>query len=473
FADITVQMVNILAAKSDSNSLDGWDIFLEPEMENITNSDWTAFPEAIAAGYNTAYNVLKSNGVPLRDTIYSNKSDRPNLEEYEIESIEISGLYRLSESFIKKELNLNVDEHFSWDNIKTGMNRLYSLKLIRFFWIDFAKGAEGKIKLKIEIKEENLTRMGIGGYYANTMGNNIYIAYEMVGRLQQSEVITLEGYLGNYYNGISAKLRLPRLLNWPIFNQLSFTSDQRKYNPLKLSKAFHNTNSLSYDLGLLFDHNMILLGDIKYKRASFDIDSINTGENFRTFSIGLSYNFETLDDLFFPTNGTSISIQYHFNNTVNVNQRDDVIDYNIFNINIENHNNILNNKFILSQRYKTVFTLSGSIPTIPIIEKTRLDLTRTTLGLFDENLYGLHHSRLELILKYNIVSDLFSYTSFILGKTWNKRSEITFKSLDWDGLDKGAEFGLYYPTIIGPILLTYSTDKFFKDQFRLSIGHIF
>ena len=91
-----------------------------------------------------------------------------------------------------------------------------------------------KLKIILEIKEENLTRMGIGGYYANTMGNNIYITYEMVGRLKQSEVISFEGYLGNYYNGVSAKIRLPRLFNWPIFNQLSFTSDERKYNPLKI-----------------------------------------------------------------------------------------------------------------------------------------------------------------------------------------------------------------------------------------------
>ena len=242
---------------------------------------------------------------------------------------------------------------------------------------------------------------------------------------------------------------------------------------LRSSKAFHNSNILSYDLGLLFTDNMLLTGDIKYKRASFDIDSIDTGENYRTFSLGVSYNFETLDDLFFPTNGTLISLQYHFNNTVNVDDEESVIDYNMFKINVENHNSILNNKFILSQRYKTVFTLSGSIPAIPIIEKTRLDLTRTTLGLFDNELYGLHQSRLELILKYNIVSDLFSYTSFILGKTWNTKSEITLKSLSWNQLDRGAEIGLYYPTIIGPILLTYSTDKFFKNQFRLSIGHIF
>ena len=139
FADITVQMVNILAAKSDSNSVTGWDLFIEPEMDDITNSDWLAYNRAIEIGYEEAYRLLQKSGFELRETEYSNQKAQLDMEQFTISEVALKGEYRLSSDFIKKELNLEIGEVFSWENIKNGMNRLYSLKLIRFLWIDFEK----------------------------------------------------------------------------------------------------------------------------------------------------------------------------------------------------------------------------------------------------------------------------------------------------------------------------------------------
>ena len=469
FADMTLHMVNILSSKSDSLSVKNWDIFIEPNLNGITSLDFQEYQALIDSGYNATKRILLKKGFKLK----RNKNEKiKEIKEYSINSVRITGNYRLDEIFLKNELGIQEKENLDWENIKKGINRLYSQSLIRSLWINFTKVDHDMLNLDIELTEPVLTTIGLSGYYLNTIGNNIKLSYEMVGRLSLTENIRINLLFGNFHNGIEASLRFSRFFNTPFLYQFSYKFQEKNYRALKESSSVLDERIFQFNTGFLISDAAILLAELKVKNASNSIDNNPDPTKYRTVSFAARLNFDNLNDNQFPTSGNLFDFKYTLNNTLNKKLNEE-LTYNVLNVQGESHKGVLNNSLIFSYRYYANVTFNNDELVIPDIERTRIDLTRTTIGLYDPDLYGLHFARFAVDFKYELINELYFVNSLSLGRTWNKNNEIKFNSISLKTLDYGYETGLYFPSVIGPIQLTYSVDRFLKRKVRFSIGYLF
>jgi NTE family protein len=470
FADMTLHMVNILSSKSDSNSVKNWDLFIEPNLNGISSVNFSDYRTLIDSGYAATKRVLLGKGFRKKENLVLKK--KKEIKKYYINNVKISGNYRLDEIFLKNELAIQVGDTLNWENVKIGINRLYSQSLLKYLWINFYKVSHDTLDLEIEIVEPVLTNIGLSGYYLNTVGNNIKVSYEMIGRLALTEHIKFNLLFGNFHNGLEASLRFSRFFNTPFLYQFSYRFQEKSFRALKDNSSELNERFFQFNTGFLISEAAILLAELKIKNASNSIDENPDPISYKSISFAARLSFDNLNDSYFPTAGSLFDLKYSLNNTLNK-QLGEEITYNVLNIQGESHQGIFNNSLIFSNRYYANVTFNNDDKVIPDIERTRIDLTRATLGLYDPELYGLHFARIALDFKYELYKELYFVNSVSLGKTWNKNNEIKFKTISLNTIDYGYEVGLYYPSVLGPIQLTYSSDRFLKRKVRFSIGYIF
>lgn len=485
FVDIAGHMINILSSKSDSNSVKKWDIFIEPDLNGFTATSWFNADSLIQLGYKQAIEVLKSKGYTRQNFIRKTTPKPLKFENFKVGSVNLTGSYRLTKEHIMRNLGIELDSYFSWEQMRSGINRLYAQNLIKDFWVSFSI-INNKLNLNFEIEENILTRIGLGGFNQTEMGNNIHVGLKFIGRLGFAETIATNLLVGDYRSGLRLGVRYNSILDIPMFDYFNYSFYQYKPQRYDSLEARYSNHEIKYSSGLYINREMMLLGTIGYEQtvqkigSNRDVD-LNEEEIYNRFYIRAEYVLENLDDLYFPTTGSSINIGYTFNQVeykeakgaaIPLGFDGDFTFYNQFNASFSNHSSTLSGSTIFSQSYNFATTINQKTSTIPLLHRHRLDLTHSTQGIFDPTLYKFHFFKTEYALKREIYDNVFLHGSFSVAKEWKQLEKISFEGFEWDNLSKGFEFGVYIPTFLGPISLTYSRDDFFQNAIRLSTGFI-
>ena len=472
-SDISLHLINILSSKSDSTHVQNWDVFIEPELGNVTSTSWNQIDEIIEKGYRETIKVFKQKGIQRQNrTILPVQMGYGSFEKRKISQVNISGLYRLSEAHIKSFLDIEEGSYFSWEDVKNGINRLYVNKLIKYFWVDFKLNDDGSLILDIELKEEILTRFGVGGYYSDILGNNVFAKIDFIGRLGKGETIGFVGTVGNTRNGFKIQAGVPNFIGLNLYEQFSTEFAHNRYIDLDKQDISQSYRETVLNIGLLLNRNMMIHGSVGFKSTTVNSDD-DVKDKYKGFHVKASYDLDNLNDLFFPTSGHRMALSYGFNYLTDDQGKFKDINYNTFNYKYMNFGNFFSEKIIFSQEYQLNIVASTNNFKVPVYERKRIDLTRASLGYYDESLYGLHQAFLRYTLKLNITDKLYTYSSVSMKRQWDSYEKINLSSLSLKNIKKGYELGFYYPTAIGPVLLTYSTDEIVPNVYRFSVGYIF
>lgn len=481
--DFSAHMINVLSSKSDSSAVPNWDIFIQPDLSGFGGGDWTELDTMIQRGYTAAVRALEAAGyqkkrvLPLRRT--STEVDLSDLQTRPVSAINLDGSYRLTRDFFMRNLNITLGESFSWTELKAGINRLYAQNLIEQLWIDFKPLPDGSLQLDISIKENLLTRVGIGGFFESRIGNNLVLNLQMIGRLRSSESINFRGLIGEFINGFQVKARFNSIIDYPLFDYFNMEYMDRDYNTLDTLASDYTNLEIWYGSGIQLNRSMMFLGQFGYKNSVYQIDRPNRLDdsdelNYDQYFIRLNYIVENIDQYQFSLSGFQIALRYSFNySRTDAFESSEFNQFNTFEIDWLSHMNINGKKLVFASQYNAGFTINEGVRTIPIFERFRIDPTRSTRSYFDPSLYAAQFVRGNWTVKARLADPLYCYGGVMLSNEWNSFEDVQLEGIKLTDFDISYHTGLYLPSLAGPIKLEYTYDRFLRSAVRFSIGYVF
>ena len=231
------------------------------------------------------------------------------------EEIIISGNTKTRDKVIRRALRVYEQERFSSQRLKRSIRNLYRLDFFEDIKVDTSKGsADDKMVLKIDVTEKSTGAFSFGAGYGNVeqLYGVISIAERnLFGRGQKLE---LKGTLGSKTQNINLSFTEPYIYDIPLSGTINFYNWKYNYDAYE-KDSFGTGLTLSYPL-LDFTR-----GSISYIYDLANISNISSdapqsikdlkGENVKS-SVTSSLRFDSRNDTFVPTQGSSHSFSLEF-----------------------------------------------------------------------------------------------------------------------------------------------------------------
>ena len=231
------------------------------------------------------------------------------------EEIIISGNTKTRDKVIRRALRVYEQERFSSQRLKRSIRNLYRLDFFEDIKVDTSKGsADDKMVLKIDVTEKSTGAFSFGAGYGNMekLYGVISIAERnLFGRGQKLE---LKGTLGSKTQNINLSFTEPYIYDIPLSGTINFYNWKYNYDAYE-KDSFGSGLTLSYPL-LDFTR-----GSISYIYDLANISNISSdaprsikdlkGENVKS-SVTSSLRFDSRNDTFVPTQGSSHSFSLEF-----------------------------------------------------------------------------------------------------------------------------------------------------------------
>ena len=218
--------MNVFAARSDSNSVSGWDTFINISLSDINLLDFHRGTEAIQAGYEAG---LKAVPKIKREFPYDSNPDlvhmkqhilRHALDDRRIAKIEITGIKLLSQNQVFKMLPIKVGDTLNFAEDLEKIYRLQSNSFINAVEVDFTQAPNSEdVVLGINIIENLKMRFTGGFYFDRSAGMNIYGSVENRRLFRTAIYNQMILYLGNFHSGFTVGLSHPQLLRYELLQQ--------------------------------------------------------------------------------------------------------------------------------------------------------------------------------------------------------------------------------------------------------------
>ncbi|MEJ2728793.1 MAG: outer membrane protein assembly factor BamA [Deltaproteobacteria bacterium] len=231
------------------------------------------------------------------------------------EKIIISGNTKTRDKVIRRELRVYEQELFSSERLKRSIRNLYHLDFFEDVKVSTSKGSSAdEMILKIDVTEKSTGAFSFGAGYGNVekvYGMVSIAERNLFGRGQRLE---LKGTLGGKSQNIDLSFTEPYIYDIPLSGTIhlyNWQYDYDEYDKYSLGSSF----SLSYPLldftrgSVAYDYEVANITNISGDAP----DSIKElkGENIKS-SITTALRYDSRNDTFMPTKGSSHSVSYEF-----------------------------------------------------------------------------------------------------------------------------------------------------------------
>lgn len=218
--------MNVFAARSDSNSVSGWDTFINIPLSDINLLDFHRGAEAIQAGYEAGLKVVAKI---KREFPYESNPDlvhlkqhimRHALDDRRISKIEITGIELLTKRQVLNMLPIHVGDTLNFAQDLEEIYRLQSNSFINALEVDFSQDPNSEdVIVGINIIENLKMRFTGGFYFDRSAGMNIYGSVENRRIFRTAIYNQMILYLGNFHSGFTVGLSHPQLLRYQLLQQ--------------------------------------------------------------------------------------------------------------------------------------------------------------------------------------------------------------------------------------------------------------
>jgi len=231
------------------------------------------------------------------------------------EEIIITGNSKTRDKVIRRQLQVYEQELYGGRRLKRSVRNLYRLDYFEDIKVDTAKGsADDKMKLNIAVTEKDTGAFSFGAGYGNI--ENLFLTGSISERnlFGRGQTLSLRGQFGSKTTRFTLSFTEPWLFDIP----LSAGADVYNWN---YSFSTYDKDSIGGNLRLgypVIDYTRVYLtytydiADIK--NISDDAaDSVkrDAGENIKS-SITTRLGYDSRNDLFHPTHGSTHSLSYEF-----------------------------------------------------------------------------------------------------------------------------------------------------------------
>lgn len=494
--DVATRLVDILSARVDSVCVEGWDVWIEPEVKDIGTGDYERAAEAIEAGYRAAVRkvpqirALLDERRPLRADAHGDADplftqDRPasaadvaparptvrelsaRTSKLEVAWVRLEGR-RLAYSWVPRtELGLEPGQRFELEALGRGLRRLQGTNLYESVWPRLELVSDDQIGVTLELEERTPTSVGLGLLYDNNRLLNVNLEISRSNLLRLGESIYLDLALGNFRDGVEAGIRSGRVRGLPLAFDIAGITRRTRYLREDSGDFVWRERGVEVSTGLVGGHQALLWGGARIAESRgeavggrlaageggsdlpFDWEATNR-------SVFVRGVVDDSDQRVLPSRGLRGRAQWEL----------------FFDPAIEATHHVLSAEFssavpVGRGAIEPAFSVAGSGEGSGAFRFLhRLDLTRASLGRFEPDLYAKWAASAGTTLSFRLAPKFLVYSSTRAGFWAVTADELEKSPARW-----GTELGVLQRTPIGPLLLGLAAEEERGPSLFVQIGN--
>lgn len=482
---VALRLVQILSAPTDSSAIEGWDVWIEPDLGATRSFDFFRPDSLIRAGRRATRAAIPElraalAPVPLppaaspqgraalgpapspaaAETRTPSASTAPQASDAGIDdvpgvSVDPESLYvswvrltgrRSSFSWVpRSELGFRPGDRFSFDRLESGLRRVQATNLYESVWPSLERTAPDSVGIVLALAERAASSVGLTLLYDNSRNMNVAVEVSRQNQLRLGETLYATAYLGNFVEGAEGGVRSSAIRGFPLAFDLAFQALTHQYER-DVEGAFRR-RSLGVELntGTLVGRTGLLLAGWRFweDRGHGSLEVPDWQRVNHTFFADLVVDGTDAREL--PRRGQLFRAEYQA-------RLDTDLEDARQSLFVESVGTRSFGRVSLSPEFTIGWTAEES--TLPFRFWHRLDLTRSTWGRFDPDLYAPQVARAGATLGVHLPFETVLYGRFRAGVR-----AATLERLDRERAVRAAEFGVLQRTPIGPVHLGLAVEE--------------
>ena len=319
--DIGFSMMDLITKGVNADTMEEYGTYIHPDVNAFFGYEFYKVKELIDLGYNeTIKHIQKMKSEINRSENYNNSKRKTkgsfNYSEFVIDSIEIHSSNPTHRTITRNVINMKKGFDFSFAEFEKGLILMHSLDLFENIETEFFPDTIDKT-MKIVISNNALSsiKIGLGGFYADNAGMNIYSKFEYNNIFSQAISASITPYLGDHLKGISVNIYSPPVFISGVAAYINFEFIDKKMYSLWLNTFNHNTYlSFTYLLGNNYTKESIISLIAGFRKKDYspgDFSKIFMGSYFINDRINTSgrlpngYRFNFLFTINIPQSDSS------------------------------------------------------------------------------------------------------------------------------------------------------------------------
>ena len=524
YISVMGQLVNILMRKNVEEtvaSMEGHDneILLVPNLEGYTPLDADKYPEIIAIGDETAkaaYNKELSHFSLYEKEYYQYLAERPKLKHYEdpiIDRIDLDNGTYLNNKAILELVHAKVGERINHDQLEKDMMEIYNLMIFDDVGYSVIQ-EDGKTILKIKTTPSwdvhGQVKFALG-FEDNFNGHSDYFV-----KLEYIK-FGLNSYAGEWRTRVS--FGLENLLLTELYQPLDpyghfylrpaiYYKNKKVYvTPEILDPGYNQTSLdqtfvmqtkdyggiLGFGVNITPDHRIELDVDIRHVNPYADLIAVNNvnyvyrriSSNADIWDTWLNYEYDNLDNAFFPTTGRRMTARIKYSDQFN-SENDALLTYYQYFLEFAGAFSYGKSTFAPHMKFGETFNVDAIGSSEDFSNTQDFSSFYTLGGLF--NLSGLPSNAIignniafaSMVYRYRLSDDdffgslsapLYVGASIESGTTWYGTDDFNTNMLIYSGSAYIAADTIIGPFYLGGGMSTFDQKNYFSVY--ISLGQSF
>lgn len=463
---VAIRLVHLLSQRVDSTSVSGWDVWIEPDLQDTRTFDFDQRDMLIQAGYEATVPRLPEirRALGLDPDLPPHQPERTavreagliDLDTLVVESVQLSGR-RMSYAWVpREELRIAPGDPFSLDRIEGGLRRLYATYLYDTVWPAFRLSEDGKVVINLQVQERDLTHVSVHTLYDNSRNMNMSLEISRRNLLRLGESIYLRTYLGNFVSGVEGGMRSSHVRGLPLALDVVASALGYDYRRNERGELDRKEIKLEVSTGLLMGREALLFFGARTWRdegsGSSEVPSWKA-TNRTGFVTAMA---DGTDEREIPSRGYYLRADYEFFLEERLRSR---------------HHSWLGEATLSLPIGPASITprISGawvSDAHLPFRNWNRLDVTRATWGRFEKDLYAPYLASAGLELSWRLPYHIVAW-----GRGTAGARAMTFEDLERVPRDRGIEGGLLQRSPVGPIFIGVAAERDRNPFYFIQVGH--
>lgn len=194
----------LMVSKSDTTQLDSNDVYIQPEVQAYSSTDFTPARQLIAIGYNETLSkmpLIKASVKERRDSLYYDQKRAAFLNkqnQFVIDKVEVRGFKNAGE--LEKYFKPDTNNHYTLKAIRNGYFVLAQSGAYERFspTLDFHKDRQA-YQFNLKLKHNKDLKIGLGGMISNRPISYLFLSVEKDFFLNRRYNLYSNGYIGVFY----------------------------------------------------------------------------------------------------------------------------------------------------------------------------------------------------------------------------------------------------------------------------------
>ncbi|MFZ5551527.1 MAG: patatin-like phospholipase family protein [Bacteroidota bacterium] len=339
--NIMSQIKNMIITRQDYAIRCENGIIIQPQT-SVGTFEFTSLKEVIDAGYNEAMKNMDSIKTLVGDRRVTKevieakrKKFRESCPPLVINKIEITGLKKNEQLFVKKTLVKKKEKFITEEELKPRYFRIYNDEKIGFMYPKMYYNDSLKYyKLKLEIKKEKEINAEFGGNFSSRPINTGYVGVNFHLLRKSAWTFSANSHFGKFYAAAHAAVKYEPPSKVPVYFEPEFTMHRWDYfksfatffEDIKPSYIIQYEQYAGFNIGIPVKNKGRLISQTRYTEQYDDyyqtdqFTSLDTADQTNMFSVssGLVYERSTLNKKVYANEGTYLYIGGRFVNALEI-----------------------------------------------------------------------------------------------------------------------------------------------------------